>query len=237
MILSLLKILPSHHECPLPSFSLYCWRTRRMLAERDLSTFDVMLDGDLGKGLRKFKNLPEPVPKPEQPEEEEEEEPEAGEEIIGRPPVAKPPSQSESMDVEDGEEDEEQDGKSADVKSSEEELEEGEEGEANEGGEDGEANEGDEEGEATEEGEEMAEAPTASITEETDDVLAGISYDAEEQGEAMAVSEDNVDADNNDLLSSEETTEKVEGDPVQLADDIAANVDEKIAVDDGTMEE
>lgn len=29
--------------------SLYCWRTRRMLAERDFSTFEVMLDGDVGK--------------------------------------------------------------------------------------------------------------------------------------------------------------------------------------------
>lgn len=47
---------------------LYCWRTRRMLAERDFSTFEVMLDGDVGKGLRKLKNLPEPVPKAKEEE-------------------------------------------------------------------------------------------------------------------------------------------------------------------------
>lgn len=76
-----------------------------MLAERDFSTFDVMLDGNLGKvrldfssdstknnlkiifycfqGLRKLKNLPEPVPK--QPEEEGDKEVDEEEELIGRP--------------------------------------------------------------------------------------------------------------------------------------------------------
>jgi hypothetical protein len=29
--------------------SLYCWRTRRLLAAEHLSVFDVMSDGDIGK--------------------------------------------------------------------------------------------------------------------------------------------------------------------------------------------
>lgn len=47
---------PKHNQ-------LYCWRTRRMLMEKDVMIFRHMPDGDLGKGLRKLKNLPEPVPK------------------------------------------------------------------------------------------------------------------------------------------------------------------------------
>lgn len=36
-----------------------------MLAERNLSVFAVMADGNLGKGIRKLRGLPEPEPKPE----------------------------------------------------------------------------------------------------------------------------------------------------------------------------
>jgi Zn-dependent protease with chaperone function len=43
-------------------FSLYCWRTRRLLADRHLPLFKYMQDGNLGRGLRKLKNLPEPEP-------------------------------------------------------------------------------------------------------------------------------------------------------------------------------
>lgn len=174
------------------------------------------------------------MPKPEQPGEEEE--PEAGEELIGRPPAAaKLSSHSESMDVEDGEEGEEQDGNSTEEKSSNEELEDGEEGEE---GEEGEAD-GSDEGEAVESGEEVVEVPTASVTDETDDVLAGISYDAEEQVETMAVSEDPVDADNiNEASANGETPDVIETDPALVVEEAATNnVDEEIDVEDGAMEE
>jgi hypothetical protein len=42
--------------------SLYCWRTRRLLADRHLPLFQYMQDGNLGRGLRRLKNLPEPEP-------------------------------------------------------------------------------------------------------------------------------------------------------------------------------
>eukprot|EP01039_Chlorochromonas_danica_P011474 gene11474-12835_t len=50
---------------------LYCWRTRRLLVKESIQLFEIMSDGDLGKGLRKLKNLPEPVPKVNVPMDED----------------------------------------------------------------------------------------------------------------------------------------------------------------------
>lgn len=44
--------------------SLYSWRTRRIFAEKHLTYFQYMPDGNLGKGFRKLRNLPEPEPRP-----------------------------------------------------------------------------------------------------------------------------------------------------------------------------
>jgi len=39
--------------------ALYCWRARRLMAERHLSVFANMLDGDIGRGLKKIKGIDE----------------------------------------------------------------------------------------------------------------------------------------------------------------------------------
>lgn len=41
--------------------SIYCWRMRRLLAANNLAAFTAMPDGNLTKGLRFLKKLPEPV--------------------------------------------------------------------------------------------------------------------------------------------------------------------------------
>ena len=33
----------------LKTYSLYCWRTRRLLAAQHLSAFEAMVDGDIGR--------------------------------------------------------------------------------------------------------------------------------------------------------------------------------------------
>ena len=39
--------------------ALYCWRARRLMAERHLSVFANMLDGNIGRGLKKIRGIDE----------------------------------------------------------------------------------------------------------------------------------------------------------------------------------
>jgi hypothetical protein len=39
--------------------ALYCWRARRLMAERHLSVFAHMLDGNIGRGLKKIRGIDE----------------------------------------------------------------------------------------------------------------------------------------------------------------------------------
>lgn len=40
---------------------MYCWRARRLMCERRFSLFESMPDGDIGKGLRAFAGVVQPI--------------------------------------------------------------------------------------------------------------------------------------------------------------------------------